>query len=100
MEQLVPGGWRHWNIAEQPQLQAGLAYKVTPNFAVELSYRYLNVGNASTGILINDNPGQGSPNEPPITFNKIQSHDIMLGVRWMLQPEAPAPLYPPLIRKG
>jgi len=81
-------------------LQAGLAYKVTPNFAVELSYRYLNVGNASTGILINDNPGQGSPNEPPITFNKIQSHDIMLGVRWMLQPEAPAPLYPPLIRKG
>lgn len=79
-------------------LTAGLAYKVTPNFAVELSYRYLNVGSAATGILINDSPQ--SPNEPPMTFNKIQSHDIMLGVRWMLQPEAPAPLYPPLIRKG
>ena len=35
----------------------------------------------------------------PMTFNRIQSHDVMLGVRWLLQPEQP--IYsPPLIRKG
>src|SRR5438874_336291 len=32
-------------------LHAGAAYKVNPNFAVELSYRYLNVGNAQSGTL-------------------------------------------------
>ena len=87
-------------------LQAGLAYKVNPNFAVELSYRYLNVGNGETGTLLNMDPTQ-APNPgvvglplAPFTFNRIQSHDIMLGVRWLLQPEGPGPLPPPLMRKG
>jgi opacity protein-like surface antigen len=80
-------------------LQAGLAYKVNPNFAVELSYRYLNVGNAESGTLLNLDPTVSPNTFAPVTFNKIQSHDIMLGVRWMLQPE-PAYGPPPLIRKG
>jgi opacity protein-like surface antigen len=87
-------------------LQAGVAYKVNPNFAVELSYRYLNVGNGETGTLLNMDPTQ-APNPgvvglplAPFTFNKIQSHDIMLGVRWLLQPEGPGPMPPPLMRKG
>src|SRR6266702_5943455 len=37
-------------------LHAGAAYKVNPNFAVELSYRYLNVGNAQSGTLLNLDP--------------------------------------------
>ncbi len=79
-------------------LQAGLAYKVNPNFAVELSYRYLNVGNAESGTLLNLDPTVSPNTFAPMTFHQIQSHDIMLGVRWMLQPE---PVYaPPLIRKG
>jgi opacity protein-like surface antigen len=80
-------------------LQAGLAYKVNPNFAVELSYRYLNVGNAESGTLLNLDPTVSPNTFAPVTFNKIQSHDVMLGVRWMLQPE-PAYGPPPLIRKG
>jgi opacity protein-like surface antigen len=80
-------------------LHAGMAYKVNPNFAVELSYRYLNVGNAQSGTLLNLDPTQPPQLFAPVTFHNIQSHDIMLGVRWMLQPEAP--MYaPPLVRKG
>jgi hypothetical protein len=33
-----------------------------------------------------------------VTFHNIQSHDLMLGLRWLLQPE---PMYQPaLVRKG
>jgi opacity protein-like surface antigen len=81
-------------------LHAGAAYKATPNFAVELSYRYLNLGKAETGALVNLDPTFSSGNPlSPVTFNNIHSHDVMLGVRWMLQPEQPA-YQPPLFRKG
>jgi opacity protein-like surface antigen len=80
-------------------LHAGAAYKVSPNFAIELSYRYLNLGKAQSGLLVNLDPTVFSGNPlAPVTFNNIQSHDIMLGMRWLLQPE---PVYqPPLVRKG
>jgi opacity protein-like surface antigen len=83
-------------------LHAGAAYKVNQNFAIELSYRYLNVGNAQSGTLLNLDPTVSPNTFAPVTFHNIQSHDVMLGVRWMLQPEAP-PVYappPPLMRKG
>lgn len=80
-------------------LHAGAAYKVTPTFAVELSYRYLNVGNGQSATLLNLDPTQSPNTFAPVTFHNIQSHDVMLGVRWMLQPEAPV-YAPPLIRKG
>ena len=38
-----------WNFAWA--LHAGLAYKVTPNFTVELAYRYLDMGDGLTGDL-------------------------------------------------
>jgi opacity protein-like surface antigen len=82
-----------WNFAWA--LHAGLAYKVTPGFSVELAYRYLNVGNAQSGAIV------GFLNNPQNTvfhIDNIVSHDFTLGLRWMLQqPEAPA--YP-LVRKG
>src|SRR5215813_14957364 len=66
-------------------LHAGASYRASSNFAVELSYRYLNVGNARSGILQNLDPTVGNPTAP-VTFHNIQSHDLMLGVRWLLQP--------------
>jgi opacity protein-like surface antigen len=83
-----------WNFAWA--LHAGLAYKVTPGFSVELAYRYLNMGSAQTGAIV------GFLNNPQNTvfhIDNIYSHDVTLGLRWMLQPDAPAPAYP-LIRKG
>ena len=74
---------------------AGLAYQVTPNFNVELAYRYVNLGSAQTG------PGHAFDGFPlpsnPFVFDTLTSHDLMLGVRWMF--DAPPPP-PPLIRKG
>ena len=80
-------------------LHAGASYKVTSNFAVDLSYRYLNLGNGQTGLLLNFDPNLPVPPPAPMVFNRIQSHDLMLSVRWMLQSEQPA-YSPPLIRKG
>src|SRR6266849_2221069 len=37
-------------------LYAGASYKVTSNFAVDLSYRYLNLGKAQTANLVNLDP--------------------------------------------
>jgi len=81
-----------WNFAWA--LHAGLAYKVTPGFTVELAYRYLNLGDAATGTPISgfDGTYQGAKYE----LNNISSHDVKLGVRWMLMPESA----PPLVRKG
>ena len=82
-----------WNFAWA--LHAGLAYKVTPGFSVELAYRYLNMGNAQSGAIV------GFLNNPQNTvfhIDNITSQDFTIGVRWMLQPEAP-PAYP-IVRKG
>jgi opacity protein-like surface antigen len=83
-----------WNFAWA--LHAGLAYKVTPGFTVELAYRYLNLGSAQTGAIT------GFLNNPQGTIfriDNITSQDVTLGVRWMLTPDQPAPSYP-LMRKG
>ncbi len=83
------GGWadtgRQTNLAWA--LHAGASYRASSNFAVELSYRYLNVGDARSGLLQNLDPTLTSANPAPMTFHNIQSHDLMLGVRWLLQPE-------------
>jgi opacity protein-like surface antigen len=80
-------------------LHAGASYRASQNFAVELSYRYLNVGNGRSGLLQNLDPSFSSGNAlAPMTFHNIQSHDLMLGLRWLLQPE---PMNSPaIIRKG
>ena len=83
-----------WNFAWA--LHAGVAYKVTPNFTVELAYRYLDMGNGLTGDLRTFD-GTNNINNP-MTFRGITSHDLKLGVRWNL--ENPPVYQPPLIRKG
>jgi opacity protein-like surface antigen len=83
-----------WNLAWA--LHAGLAYKVNPNFTVELAYRYLNMGDGLTGDLRTFDGTNAIVN--PTTFKSITSHDLMLGVRWNL--DTPQTYAPPLIRKG
>jgi opacity protein-like surface antigen len=84
-----------WNFAWAAH--AGLAYKVTPNFTVELAYRYLDMGDGLTGDL---RAFDGTNNiNNPTTFKHITSHDLKLGVRWDLtSPQVYAP--PPLVTKG
>lgn len=81
-----------WNFAWA--LHAGLAYKVSKNFTVELAYRYVDLGKATTGNWVsfdNDQNLAGS------TFNRITSHDVKLGLRFNLDGfetfSRPAPVY-------
>lgn len=76
---------------------AGVSYRVTPGFSVELAYRYLNIGDAKTADTINLDGSNPILNNSTF-FNGIYSHDIKLGVRWML--DTPEPAYSPLMRKG
>jgi len=85
-----------WNFAWA--LHAGLAYKISPNVTLDLAYRYINLGDATTGPT---RAFDGSfSNGSPFTIQDLTSHDLMLGVRWNLDAE---PVYappPPLITKG
>jgi opacity protein-like surface antigen len=67
-----------WNFAWA--VHAGVAYKVSKNFHVELSYRYVDLGDAQSGILYTyDGLSSGRSQE---TLKHITSHDIRLGVRF------------------
>ena len=89
----VADGASKWNFAWA--LHAGVAYKVTPGFTVELAYRYLNLGDGITGDVINLD-GTNSTIGNATTFHNLTSHDLKLGVRWSLEPA----YAPPLMRKG
>ncbi len=82
-----------WNLAWA--LHAGLAYKVNPAFTVELAYSYVNLGDATTGIV---SDFTGFANNHTMGFKDITSHDLKLGVRWNL--EAPQIYEQPVVRKG
>jgi len=86
-----------WNFAWA--VHAGMAYKVTPAFTVELAYHYLDLGNANSGPMLTGYLPVGSPagsNE----FHHITSHDLTLGVRWMFGVPQPAEPFYPLVSKG
>lgn len=79
-------------------LHAGVVYDVTPNFAIELAYRYLDLGDARTGTLLNQGTGT-CVTCAPMEFRGITSHDLKLGVRWMFADMGYMDYQPPLIRK-
>ncbi|HET7123914.1 MAG TPA: porin family protein, partial [Bradyrhizobium sp.] len=81
-----------WNFAWA--LHAGLAYRVSPNFTVELAYRYLDMGNGLTGDL--RSPDGTNTIVNPTTFKSLTSHDVKMGVRWQL--DSPPAEVPPLRR--
>ena len=62
-----------WNLAWA--LYAGVSYNVTKNFKVDLTYRYLNYGSITDTVDCN-----GGCFPDSFKFDKLYSHDIMLGV--------------------
>ncbi len=83
-----------WNFAWA--LHAGMAYDVTQNFAIELAYRYLHLGDGRSGDIIAFNGN--NPNYNPMLFKGITSHDVKLGARWMFA-DSFNDYRPPLVRK-
>lgn len=93
-------------------LHAGLGYSVTPNLKLELAYRYLNMGDAQTGV-VGCLPACPGNLRTIYKARDIESQDFKIGMRWMLGGPvfaAAAPAYyeppppmmappPPLVRK-
>ena len=84
-----------WNFAWAAH--AGIGYKVTNNLTVELAYRYVDMGNAHSGDIVDFTGANTIVN--PMEFKSITSHDLKLGVRWTCC-DVPPPPPPPLVRKG
>lgn len=67
----------------------GLAYEVNPSVTLDLSYRYLDLGDARSGrVTAYDN----SSSYAGVDINDITSHDLMFGVRWKLGHQTAAPM--------
>jgi opacity protein-like surface antigen len=66
----------------------GLSYDVTPAVTLDLTYRYLDLGDAESGIRTNY---LGTSSSAGLQIQDITSQDVMLGVRWKLG-SAPAPM--------
>jgi opacity protein-like surface antigen len=81
---------------------AGLGYAVTPNVKLELAYRYLNMGEAETGVV---GCLPSCALKTVYRAKDLESHDIKLGMRWLLGGPVVAPVAayepppPPLVRK-
>jgi opacity protein-like surface antigen len=78
-------------------LHAGLGYAVNEALRLEISYRYLNLGNVNAGT-VNCMPDCGGFG---VRLRNVSSHDIRIGMRWMLsQPPVAvaAPVRPVIAR--
>src|SRR5262249_57938677 len=101
-----------WNFAWA--VHAGVAYKVSKNLTVDLSYRYVDMGDAQSGILYTyTGVSSGLSQE---TLHHVTSHDVRLGLRFTccepdqpkqqilyqppLQYQPPMQYEPPLRSKG
>jgi opacity protein-like surface antigen len=84
-------------------LMAGLSYSVTPNLKLDIGYRYMNLGNVTSGVI------NCLCNQVFAGFKvkELTSNEFRIGMRWMfgdIGPLAPppAPEYPPqppIVRK-
>lgn len=61
-------------------LHAGLGYEVSDQLTLDFGYRYLHLGDASSGEVYLFNGA--NPNVNPMAFNGLSSHDFTLGFRW------------------
>ena len=89
-------------------LMAGLGYQVNEKLKLELGYRYMNLGKMNSGASRCFN-GTGATGgfaacDFKLSTRSIESHDVRIGMRWMLgETAAAAPVFyqpsGPLVRK-
>ncbi|MFN8830657.1 MAG: outer membrane protein [Labrys sp. (in: a-proteobacteria)] len=72
-------------------LMAGLGYEVAPGVSAELGYRYLDMGDAESGIITDAFGGTFGA----LQFKDIISHDVRFGLRWTLGGVAPVAMAEP-----
>lgn len=75
---------------------AGVGFAITPNLRLELGYRYLNMGTATSGAIICQNTAV-CPHEV-LKFN-LASNDFRIGMRYIFADVPPPAPALPLVRK-
>jgi opacity protein-like surface antigen len=60
-------------------LMAGVGYEVNKNLTLEVGYRYLNLGDAQSGVIRN---AFLNDTYAPLKVKSLDSHDIKIGMRW------------------
>jgi opacity protein-like surface antigen len=70
-------------------LYAGVGYRVTRNLTLELAYRYIDLGNATTGTM---NGFCCGATDTPYEFRHLTSHDVKLGMRFNFDSEFETPV--------
>jgi opacity protein-like surface antigen len=83
-------------------LMAGFAYDVNSRLKLELGYRYLNVGKVKSAVPDCNAFGPGlQACNVALHANRSGSHDLKIGLRWMLadMPVVAAPPPAPIVRK-
>jgi opacity protein-like surface antigen len=66
-------------------IHAGVSYDVSPQFAVDLAYRYADLGSTKSGV-VSDSTGV-SPSYSGLYIKDVTSNDVMLGFRYKFQRE-------------
>jgi opacity protein-like surface antigen len=86
-----------WNLAWN--VQAGLTYNVSDNFKIDFNWRYLNMGSPLSADIYCQNTGTTTPCNS-FTLKDVSSNDFRIGLRWLLQPDAPPMPQPALSTRG
>ena len=76
----------HTNTNFAWALYAGTSYDVTPQIALDLAYRYANLGTARSGVVTAFDNSSSYNGE---FIKNISSNDLMLGFRYKFQQAAP-----------
>jgi opacity protein-like surface antigen len=66
-------------------LYAGMSYDITPQVTVDFAYRYLDLGDASSGTV---RDYQGNNPYRAVDIDDVTSHDMMLSLRYRLDHQA------------
>ncbi|WP_237154486.1 outer membrane protein [Oryzibacter oryziterrae] len=64
-------------------LMAGVSYALTDQLSLDLGYRYLNLGDAQSGVIedgVTDNPHSAR-----LKYDNIDAHEVRLGVRYTIK---------------
>jgi len=84
-----------WNFAWA--VHAGVGYRLTPAATIELAYRYIDLGDATTGTMF----GYTGVADTPFEFRHLTSQDLKLGLRYNFGVyDYPPPPPPPLRSRG
>src|SRR5690606_8344763 len=66
-----------WNLAWA--LMAGVSYDISSQLALDVNYRYLNLGKAQTESI-----SAGGLGSSPIVYDDLAAHEFRVGLRYMI----------------